>query len=262
MSGSSWTNSPQKKKSSCRGRGSSFNRRILYSSKRNNIQKSRARETRAGQKGEDFSKQHPASSAELMTLASMLLVAVAHEGFLLTQPTAVPAVGALRFHTPVMQASGTHSRRNLISAAALGVMISYGPSQANAASAIDINVIKSGKEGSGNPTVGDLVAIRFKCVLQKSGAVIDNILENPEPYYFRLGGGQVLPGVEQTLPKMKAGDVWALTIPPELGFGAKGRSASPGKPRIPGDAILDFTLELVAVPGKDLEIIEENGLVD
>ena len=37
---------------------------------------------------------------------------------------------------------------------------------------------------------------------------------------------------------------------------------SPGKPRIPGDAILDCTLELVSVPGKDEEIIEMNGVID
>ena len=37
---------------------------------------------------------------------------------------------------------------------------------------------------------------------------------------------------------------------------------SPGKPRIAGTAILDFTLELVAVPGKDDEILEMNGLID
>jgi peptidylprolyl isomerase len=55
---------------------------------------------------------------------------------------------------------------------------------------------------------------------------------------------------------MRSGDVFRLTIPPELGFGEKGRSSSPGKPRIPGNAVLDFTLELVAVPGKDEELIE------
>lgn len=37
---------------------------------------------------------------------------------------------------------------------------------------------------------------------------------------------------------------------------------SPGKPRISGTANLDFTLELVAVPGKDDEILEMNGLMD
>jgi len=85
-------------------------------------------------------------------------------------------------------------------------------------------------------------------------------MSNPEGYYFRVGTGVVLPAVEQAVVKMKTGDVWQLTVPPALGFGEKGRSASPGKPRIPGDAVLDFTLELVAVPGKDDEIIEMNDL--
>lgn len=46
---------------------------------------------------------------------------------------------------------------------------------------------------------------------------------------------------------MQTGDKWQLTIPGKLGFGEKGRPASPGKPRIPSNAELDFTLELVAV---------------
>ena len=61
---------------------------------------------------------------------------------------------------------------------------------------------------------------------------------------------------------MRAGDVWQLRVPPELGFGPKGRNASPGKPRIPGDAILIFTVALDQVPGKDEEIIEQNGIID
>ena len=61
---------------------------------------------------------------------------------------------------------------------------------------------------------------------------------------------------------MQSGDLWTLSVPPALGFGAKGRSASPGKPRVSGDAILDFQLELVAVPGKDEELIDELGVRD
>ena len=48
----------------------------------------------------------------------------------------------------------------------------------------------------------------------------------------------------------------------KYGFGEKGRPSSPGKPRISGDAILQFTLALEGVPGKDEEIIEQNGLID
>ena len=98
--------------------------------------------------------------------------------------------------------------------------------------------------------------------MQKSGAVIDDILSSVEPYYYRVGSGQVLPAVEEAVLGMRAGDVWDLVIPPELGFGTKGRQSSPGKPRIAGDAILDCTLEMVAVPGKDEELLEANGLID
>jgi FKBP-type peptidyl-prolyl cis-trans isomerase len=68
------------------------------------------------------------------------------------------------------------------------------------------------KEGSGpKPEIGELVAIRFKafCGEQK----IDDIFDTPEPYYSRLGSGGLLQGVEQTLPLMRLGDRWELTIP-------------------------------------------------
>ena len=122
--------------------------------------------------------------------------------------------------------------------------------------------VETAGNGGGKPVVGDLIAIRFKCSLQKTGQVIDDILGSPEPYYYRVGSGQVLPAVEEAVVMMRSGDKWNLTVPPTLGFGTKGRSASPGKPRVPGDAILDFTLELVAVPGKDEEMLEELGLRD
>jgi len=81
-------------------------------------------------------------------------------------------------------------------------------------------------------------------------------VSQPEGYYFRVGSGNVLPGVEEAVKLMRSGDVWELTIPGKLAFGEKGRSASPGKPRIPPNAEIGFTLELVAVPGKDDELIE------
>jgi len=132
---------------------------------------------------------------------------------------------------------------------------------ASTSSGLKYAVVKTGGKGS-SPVTGDLIAIRFKCAVQKTGQVIDNILDNPEAYYFRLGSGTVLPAVEEAVKLMKSGEVWDLEVPPALGFGPKGRSSSPGKPRVPGDAILDFTLELVAVPGKDEEMLEELGVRD
>lgn len=44
-----------------------------------------------------------------------------------------------------------------------------------------------------------------------------------------------------------------------MAFGSKGRPASPGKPRIPGDATIVFEIEMVGLPGKELELIELIG---
>ena len=68
------------------------------------------------------------------------------------------------------------------------------------------------KDGTGpKPEIGELIAIRFKafCGEQK----IDDIFDTPEPYYTRLGSCGLIKGVEQTLPLMKLGDRWELTIP-------------------------------------------------
>jgi peptidylprolyl isomerase len=44
-----------------------------------------------------------------------------------------------------------------------------------------------------------------------------------------------------------------------LAFGKKGRPASAGKPRIPGDATIVFDIEMVGLPGKEQELIELIG---
>ena len=58
---------------------------------------------------------------------------------------------------------------------------------------------------------------------------------------------------------MRTGDRWTLTIPGELAFGAKGRPASAGKPRIPANAEIVFEVEMVGVPGKEPELIDLIG---
>jgi len=66
-------------------------------------------------------------------------------------------------------------------------------------------------------------------------------------------------GVEEVIPKMRVGDRWVLTIPGKLAFGPKGRPASAGKPRIPGDATVVFDVEMVGLPGKEPELIDLIG---
>lgn len=103
-------------------------------------------------------------------------------------------------------------------------------------SGVGIKVINKGT-GGGKPVRGDLIAIRFKGSVTSNGNVFDDIMESPEPYYFRVGSEKVLPGVEDAVQMMTTGDKWELSVPGKLGFGEKGRSASPGKPRIPSNAV-------------------------
>lgn len=74
------------------------------------------------------------------------------------------------------------------------------------------------KQGSGpKPDIGELVAIRFKATAGEN--IIDDIFETPEPYYTRVGSGGMLKGVEETLPLMRVGDRWTLTIPVSILYG-------------------------------------------
>ena len=99
--------------------------------------------------------------------------------------------------------------------------------------------------------------------LQANGAVFDSSAQRSgRPFAFLLGNGDVTRGLELGVLEMCIGEERTLRVPPELGFGTKGRPSSPGKPRISGDAILVFTLALDQVPGKDEEILEANGPID
>ena len=113
-------------------------------------------------------------------------------------------------------------------------------------SGLKYTIVKGGGKGE-RPIVGDLIAIRFKGSTE--GRVFDDITKTDEPLYYRVGGGSLIKGIDEAVTLMHYGETWGLTIPGDLGFGPKGRSASAGKPRIPPNAELYYEVQFVGFPG-------------
>ena len=57
----------------------------------------------------------------------------------------------------------------------------------------------------------------------KRGEKFDSSKDRSEPFEFPLGGGQVIPGWDKGFAGMKVGGTRVLTIPPDMGYGARRR---------------------------------------
>ena len=64
-------------------------------------------------------------------------------------------------------------------------------------------------------------------------------------------------GLDLAVQNMKLGDRWLVKVPPALAFGDKGIKPSPGKPRIPGGATLDYEIFFEIYPGLEDDLMEE-----
>lgn len=74
------------------------------------------------------------------------------------------------------------------------------------------------------------------------GAKFDSSLDRNQPFDFPLGAGHVIKGWDEGFAGMKIGGVRVLTIPPEMGYGARGAGGA-----IPPNATLQFEVELLRV---------------
>ncbi|KAL8160280.1 hypothetical protein V2J09_001817 [Rumex salicifolius] len=103
-----------------------------------------------------------------------------------------------------------------------------------------VEEVEMGKPDGKRASAGKKVLVRYIGKLQKSGKIFDSNI-GKAPFKFILGVGQVIKGWDVGVEGMRVGDKRKLTIPPSMGYGAKG--AGP----IPSNAWLEFNVELVNV---------------
>jgi len=96
--------------------------------------------------------------------------------------------------------------------------------------------------GEGGEAVrGTRVSVHYTGWLT-DGTKFDSSKDRGDPFRFNLGAGQVIAGWDEGVTGMKVGGTRKLTIPPQLGYGARGAGGV-----IPPNATLVFEVELLGV---------------
>ncbi len=100
------------------------------------------------------------------------------------------------------------------------------------------NVVGEGSEAE----KFDILTVNYTGKLE-DGTIFDSS-KNPgrDPFRFTVGMGQVIRGWDEGFVGMKIGGTRTLTIPPEMGYGARGAGDV-----IPPNATLIFEVELLEV---------------
>ncbi len=92
------------------------------------------------------------------------------------------------------------------------------------------------------PQSGQTVSVHYTGWLT-NGEKFDSSVDRGTPFEFVLGQGQVIPGWDEGVATMKVGGKRRLTIPANLGYGARGA----GGGKIPPNSTLIFQVELLGM---------------
>ena len=98
-------------------------------------------------------------------------------------------------------------------------------------------IIGTGREAA----LGHLATVHYTGWLT-NGAKFDSSVDRRDPFSFPIGSGKVIHGWDEGVAGMKVGGKRKLTIPPQLGYGARGAGGA-----IPPNATLIFDVELLDV---------------
>lgn len=112
-------------------------------------------------------------------------------------------------------------------------------SQTTTASGLVYEELAPGTGAAAAP--GQTVSVHYTGWLV-DGTKFDSSKDRNEPFEFPLGAGHVIRGWDEGVQGMQVGGVRKLTIPPQLGYGARGAGGV-----IPPNATLVFEVELLEI---------------
>ena len=137
-------------------------------------------------------------------------------------------------------------RRDLLLAlAALAVPLTPARAQPVMTTPSGLKIIDTQPGTGAAPKTGQTCVMHYTGWLYENatkGKKFDSSVDRNEPFEFKIGVGQVIRGWDEGVAGMKVGGQRTLTIPPEMGYGARGAGGV-----IPPNATLVFDVELVDV---------------
>ena len=113
-------------------------------------------------------------------------------------------------------------------------------------------ILKAAPEDAEGPSPkGYQVSAHYTGRLASDGTKFDSSVDRGQPLKFALGQGDVIKGWDEGFASMKVGEQALLEIQPSYGYGESG-----APPKIPGNATLQFEVELLGFEEKMKELWE------
>ncbi len=92
------------------------------------------------------------------------------------------------------------------------------------------------------PGIGQRVEVHYVGMLESRPGVFEESFNRSRGERFVLGAGEVLPGWDEALSLLRWGDEATLFVPPQLGYGPKGRGKA-----IPPNSDLLFYVAIASI---------------
>ena len=121
----------------------------------------------------------------------------------------------------------------------LALLLTTGSPMTAQAEDLGIEILTKGDGATAQ--LGQRVTVHYEGRLL-DGTMFDSSVQRGQPFEFTLGRGQVIKGWEVGVEGMAIGEKRKLTIPPEMGYGARGAGD-----KIPPNATLVFEVELLGL---------------